>query len=58
MMIANRKTEQTIVGLPPRKLQPPAWVFYGRTTVFGASRQLPDRLGEGPLTEPTADAQA
>jgi len=27
-------------------------------SVFGASRQLPDRLGEGPLTEPTADTRA
>ena len=30
----------------------------GDMSVFGASRQLPDRLGEGPLTEPTADTRA
>jgi len=54
----ERQTEQTIVGLPPRKLQPPAWSATAARFRFGASRQLPDRLGEGPLTEPTADTRA
>src|SRR5207245_1265342 len=48
--------EQTIVGLPVRKLQPPAWCATAARSVLGASRWLPDRLGEGPLTEPTADS--
>jgi hypothetical protein len=52
------QTVQTIVGLPARKLQPPAWSATAARSVFGASRQLPDRLGEGPLTEPTADTRA
>jgi hypothetical protein len=45
------QTEQTIVGLPARKLQPPASSATAARSVFGASRQLPDRLGEGPLTD-------
>ena len=52
------QTEQTIVGLPPRKLQPPAWSATAARSVFGASRQLPDRLGERPLTESRADTRA
>src|SRR5438128_1632814 len=40
------QTEQTIAGLPARKLQPPAWAATAARSAFGRSRPLPDRTAE------------
>jgi hypothetical protein len=58
MMIANCKRSKRSSACRLENFSRLRGALRPRGPFFGAPRYLPDRLGEGPLTEPTADTRA
>ena len=58
MMTANCKRSRRSSACRLENFSRLRGVLRPRSPFFGASRQLPDRLGEGPSTEPMADTRA